>query len=153
MPKHIPSSRFFPGMPTRCHSNNNPQSRPGVCVYTDIFASVCACLHQSVLMSLCERTCVQSRTVLSETVPCHKTENINMLSLQQGASHQENNSARHTLCQPKHIVRNTPAKQNIKLTGKFTLIVLGVVWSKSAAFTHFIPLCLMRPFELNSHGT
>lgn len=52
------------------------------------------------------------------TVPCRKTENINMLSLQQGASHQENNAARHTLCQPKRIVSNTPAKPTKKGKGR-----------------------------------
>ena len=132
--QHIPPPGFFSNMPTLCHSNNQ-QSRPGLYVYVwhiCISASVCTLSVGDALRVCMDMHAVQASPV---TVPCHKTENINMLSLQQGASHQGNNSARRTLSQPKHIVWNATAKQvventavvNTKLKGEFTLTVLWVI--------------------------
>lgn len=101
------------------------------------YLHLCFCLHFERGWCASCRVCMDMHAVQasSVTVPCHKTENINMLSLQQGASHQGNNSARRTLSQPKHIVWNATAKQvventavvNTKLKGEFTLTVLWVI--------------------------
>lgn len=123
------SSRIFHLLPssTACPHSATPATHKAGQV-SDIFASlyrsvyICVRLHlclcfepvlwlwQWACAGLCACMCMHA----AQATGCdgHKTENINMLSLQQGASHQGNNSARHTLSQPKHIVWNAPAKQH-----------------------------------------
>lgn len=70
------------------------------------------------IITVCARMYTDVLTVQASpaTVLCHKAENINMLSLQQGASHQGNNSDRHTRTQSAktHRLKSTSKTSHLK---------------------------------------
>jgi len=89
----------------------------GICIFVlCLFTCVCTCKSIRAASVFDDDDCMPSQAGPA-TVPCHKSKNINMLSLQQGASHQGNNSARHTHIQSAktHRLKGTSKTSRLKL--------------------------------------